>query len=236
MADGALALTAALVELFSAGLPRWQEHRGRDRQRFVNAVASRLAEHHLQVARWSEESHLPTALMSLPTRAPTIGLQLRSIPRRFGGYEGEHRDESDLLLDSGDFAVLGDPGAGKTTTLRRLAGLVALEAPRDVLDSFRYVVLVVCRERDLKQGLYPVLGDITGVVGAVAELVDDPELEIRRILGQGALILVDGLDEVRAADRARIEVELVQLARGLTSSKLIVSCRSGRIPRALGRS
>ncbi|MDW3216732.1 MAG: NACHT domain-containing protein [Ilumatobacteraceae bacterium] len=238
MTDGAMQLSAAIVQFLGTVLPAWQDRKGRDRRRergrFIDAVGGRLAMHHVEVVRWCEESHLPSSLVHLPTDAPTIGLHLRSIPRRLGGAGSPALEELELLFDEGDFAVLGDPGAGKTTTLRRLAREVALEAPSGDPDWFQFVILIVCRERDWRGGLYPVLADITGVKERVAALVDDPEIEIRHLLAQGALILVDGLDEVKSNHRSRLEMQLVQLTRGLTNSKMIVSCRSAAYAESLG--
>ncbi len=140
---------------------------------------------------------------------------------------GRECDELDVLFTNSHVAVLGDPGAGKTTTLRNLARHVALEPEVDENDPFKFVVLVVCRDEDWRtDDLYDVIGAKVGVTGKLAADLDNPESRIREVLNAGALVLIDGLDEVPSAQRVRLEQSVMSLGRHLVGGKVIVSCRS----------
>ncbi len=166
--------------------------------------------------------------MGVPVHAPTIELSFKTIPRRVG-VGGVELNEVDILTTEAHVAVLGDPGAGKTTTLRRLAGWVALEPPAGSGDDWQYVVLIVCRDEAWtpdKDGLYRLLGEKIGVTGKLFADLDNPESRIREALDVGAL-LIDGLDEVPARLRDDVERAIVNLGRHLRRAKIVVSCRSG---------
>lgn len=177
------------------------------------------------MVQWAGEAHgFPT---STTQTAPTIELAFTSIPRKLGS-RGAHLDELDVLFGDRHTALLGDPGAGKTTTLRRLANVVALADQQRSGDQFRFVVLLVCREEDWSDStLLQHLRDKVGITPKIASELDDPDARLRAVLDSGALVVVDGLDEVAAAARDGIERALVSLGRHLTNAKIIVSCRTG---------
>lgn len=206
--------------------PEWRKKEAALRQRLTAETAKAVADHHNYVSQWCQEAH-STLLPGVEPDAPTIELAFRSIPRRLG-MGGKTLDELDLLVSERHVALLGDPGAGKTTTLRRLAKAVAHGPETSPQDDWRFVVVVVCRNENWETDkLYDVLGKKIGITGKLATDLDNPERWIREVLDVGALIVVDGLDEVAPKHRTDLERSLPQLGRHLTRSKLVVSCRSG---------
>ena len=221
-------LAALLKPLIDRAQPAWKKDQQAIRRRFNEEVSRAIGDHHVYVANWCQEAHAGL-LVGVPADGPTIELSFRTIPRRLG-IGGADLEEIDVLTAASHVAVLGDPGAGKTTTLRRLANWVALEPAVANNDDFQYVVLVVCRDEQWssdRDALYQLLGKKIGVTGKLFTDLDNPESRIREVLDIGALVLIDGLDEVPARVRDDIERSIVNLGRHLRRAKIILSCRSG---------
>ena len=222
-------LVALLKPLIDRAQPEWKKQQQALRQRFDEEVHRAISDHHVYVTNWCQEAHAGF-LMGVPSDAPTIDLSFRTIPRRLGMVGGGELDEVEILTSGKHVAVLGDPGAGKTTTLRRLARWVALEPPVDASDELKYVVLIVCRDEEWsadKDVLYRLLGKKVGVSGKLFDDLDNPQSRIRQVLDVGALILIDGLDEVPGRLREDIERGIMNLGRHLQQGKIVLSCRSG---------
>jgi formylglycine-generating enzyme required for sulfatase activity len=109
--------------------------------------------------------------------------------------------------------ILGDPGAGKTTHLKRLLlnclrkGAASVELPEDMLPVF----LPLRDLRDLKHGLDKFIQD-----QLESPHLQTPEGFGERLLKRGNLLfLLDGLDEV--ADRSQRKLVAEWIDRGLRS-------------------
>ncbi|MBL8696608.1 MAG: SUMF1/EgtB/PvdO family nonheme iron enzyme [Planctomycetes bacterium] len=154
--------------------------------------------------------------------------------------EAERSDENLTLLTAlhesirqghRGLVIVGDPGAGKTTHLRRLAlwcasgetavlhlpdGTIPLFLPLRFLESPD----LAAPERDARS-LLPFLAREVGklVPGATAA-------EVERLLTTNpTLLLFDGLDEVPSAARARIARAIEKLIQQFTKARSVVSCR-----------
>lgn len=218
-------LVAALGKVIDSWRPEWKKEQQGLLQRLKDEVPRAVAAHHGYVEAWCAEIHSP-AFGPVPENAPTVELAFRQVPRRLG-LGGTELDELDVLLDPSHMAVLGDLGSGKTTTLRRLARTVSLDAPVSADDPWKFVVVVVCREEKWdKVGLYNVLGRAVGITDRLYRDLDNPRRRIQEVLDSGALILIDGLDEVPRLQRSDLDRDITQLGRHLKNSKVILSCRS----------
>jgi formylglycine-generating enzyme required for sulfatase activity len=112
------------------------------------------------------------------------------------------------------FVLLGDPGSGKTTFVNylayALAASVALAAPLQGMFPIRLVLREVaarCIPPEATKGEARMLwhalqADLAALLGEKAAEVLLPHLQ-HRLLKQGGMILLDGLDEVPEADRRR---------------------------------
>lgn len=197
-------LVTLLGEVIDRSQPEWKKTQQGLRQRLKEEVPRAVADHHTYVVQWCQEVH-GTAFGPLATDTPTVELTFQQVPRRLG-VGSKELDELDVLFEPSHVAVLGDLGAGKTTTLRRLARAVALETPTRPDDEWQFVVVIVCREERWDSvGLYDVLGRVTGITGKLFNELDNPESRIRHVLDAGCLILIDGLDEVPPRHRGDLE-------------------------------
>jgi hypothetical protein len=218
-------LLAVLGPLIKLAQPEWKSDQKALRRRFEDEVSRGIADHHGYVSRWCQERH-NVSLATVSVDASASDQSFRTVPRRLG-VAGKELNELDVLLAPSHVAVLGDLGAGKTTTLRRLASYVALEPETQPDDQWKFAVLVVCRDEQWDTtDLYHVLGKAVGVAGKLFDDIDNPEARIRHILDVGALIVIDGLDEVPPRVRSIVERDITQLGRHLTTAKIVVSCRS----------
>ena len=107
-------LLEKLKKAFSSGLPSGSE----------KDIGSRIAKHLTRVANWASTYNFLG--MGIPKDADkdTIALRFNSTPRRYGAanstYPQKQLSERDLVESSHSSILLGDPGAGKTTTLEEL--------------------------------------------------------------------------------------------------------------------
>jgi predicted NACHT family NTPase len=115
--------------------------------------------------------------------------------------------------------VLGKPGAGKTTFMKRLATL----CNHGEFQAQRVPVFVTMKEFAEAKGqpeLLTYIGQQWGVCG-----LEDTEA-LAKILGQGrALILLDGLDEVQETDHDRILQEIKDFTGRYRDCQFVMTCR-----------
>jgi hypothetical protein len=203
------------------------------RQRFENA----LERHLTYVNNWCARIQMFGMIAPEDTRDATIALNLSDLPRRFrlADSAGDTIGERELLGVGQNIALLGDPGAGKTTTLKRLAQELLTGPLPGEGDLWGFPILVVCRDIDWSKGdflshMRELLGlyDADGTRYQELDLVRTTEQLICDYLDEGpALILVDGLDEIPLNHRNNVERTLARLRDHFRVSHTIVSCRSG---------
>lgn len=116
--------------------------------------------------------------------------------------------------------VLGKPGAGKTTFLKYLAiECICGELRNDLVPIF------ITLEQFSSQSNQKSLQD---VIYKQSENCDVPNNQIFELIKAGkTLILLDGLDEVREADRSRLLKEIKELSVQNDGNQFVVTCRIG---------
>jgi Cdc6-like AAA superfamily ATPase len=114
-------------------------------------VEDRLQNHIAKVEQWSREVQNFFMVEPVETDSETVSLSIDGIPRRFrgGGHgPGDTFSEKELLQSERSFILLGGPGAGKTTTLKRVARRFFRELASEEPAEFPWLapILVVIRE------------------------------------------------------------------------------------------
>lgn len=223
----------------------------------VAESASKSLNRHIEDAlRWSETIQFYGMSQAEDVESLTIELQLDTVPRKFRGINTKTSKitELSLLTDDNNYLLLGDPGSGKTTTIKRLVRFILLEEPVSPSDLWQYPIVIRLREIEEVEPLEAILAGIFGLSFELVHYekkVQEPDAfgkyrwvvkEFTRYEHQGlilgdivaeilnrtrALVLLDGLDEISHEKRSLLDGSISDLARKLTASKLIVSCRSG---------
>ncbi|MDB5678438.1 hypothetical protein [Sphingomonas bacterium] len=118
--------------------------------------------HHIKTIEvWSSRIQTLGMLVPLSTTDATIPLLMNSTPRTFTiNNLTPNLSEADILADSNNYIVLGDPGSGKTTTVKRLVRKVLYEAPSSQNDKVNFPVRIIARELERGHSLYRAIADI----------------------------------------------------------------------------
>jgi hypothetical protein len=163
-----------------------------------------------------------------------------SLPRKFAGKSASNTVTELHLISAADpYVLLGAPGAGKTTSLKRIARRLLTAVPHGATDDAQYPIFVRLREMTRERSIVELLGSILGLTAHATHWTQkEKESAIafhERKIGAiasiayqtGALILLDGLDEVDTAVRASVERDISALAEHSRGAHIIVACRSG---------
>jgi Cdc6-like AAA superfamily ATPase len=141
---------------------------------------------------------------------------------------------------SHNIVVLGQPGAGKTTTMKMIINWL-LKPTNTNLSRFKFPLLVRLREINeggSNSGLCEKLFDILGMSILEKELYEKKQGVFKRLLTQliedlHVLIILDGFDEIKPNLKGQLLNDIKLLSNGLSSSKFILTSRSGEYDEVL---
>lgn len=222
---------------------------GKDDQlaKSLDKVQSAIAAHVTKVENWSatvQTFRMPEARW---TDGSTIPLTFSAIPRKFqdiGSKVIHTYDEEHFFVTRKNYIILGQPGSGKTTTVKRIARALLFTEPKSPRDDIQMPILVRLnvfnRARDTTK---PLMGQIATELGldhalsSQSKESSEPvqrqcegrpiEIALPPILDSlRATILLDGLDEVGASLRTTVESDIRDLALSSRNCRFIVTCRS----------
>ncbi|PZV18103.1 MAG: signal transduction protein [Leptolyngbya sp.] len=119
--------------------------------------------------------------------------------------------------------ILGKPGAGKTTFLKHLA----IQCIGGAFQSDRVPLFITLKDFAETDGQPDLVTFIDRVITPSAHATHEPpKMLTQQILGQGrALILLDGLDEVRETDASRVLREIQQFSDLYSRNAVIITNR-----------
>jgi energy-coupling factor transporter ATP-binding protein EcfA2 len=204
--------------------------------------------HLIEVETWSTEVSFSDLKKAKYLSDIFIELDLFVYPRRIRIDTREFIQSIPLktIFDNskGHFILLGQPGAGKTTSMKYLCQLL-LHDKEYYPDRFSFPVLIKLRELNNLNRMpessliFDQIFEILGLNIELPEQVtkkerDNKWKEIKRKLVIGALnelkvlLILDGFDElVKIEDRDEVVQAIKKLSAQLTASTLIVTSRSG---------
>lgn len=195
---------------------------------------------------WSKHIQFFGMSQGHSTQERTIDLSY-GIPRKFSNRKRtEYYSENDLLKIKRNLILLGDPGSGKTTTIKRLVQKIFTSVDDENISGGRFPIIVVLREYPNGESIHEMICTQLGLLKYCTIYDDfDPDSEFEKekrvqigkvplreavpiiLENLRPIIFIDGLDEVDPATRRNLEVDVGRLARKLEKSKIIASCRSG---------
>lgn len=201
--------------------------------------------HRLYLDKWSSFVPLPLFENSDKTLDSTIELQIT----RDGNEEFSFTPEVVLLKDNGNVVIKGPPGAGKTTTLKRL--IKHCIANEDNSEKPVLPILIELNKKDVKS----ISSEILKIFNLRTENIVEKEYYFEWINGKREekerrfniqyigefrlddfmplfleaariVVFIDGLDEVDATTQDSIQKEIENLGMKLDKSKIIITVRS----------
>jgi hypothetical protein len=157
-----------------------------------------------------------------------LGLDLGLV--RHGGGRREAVRVGDLFAADGHIAILGRPGAGKTTSLQRIAQYAIGAWTRGGGG-----VPVLVRLRDLRPE-ETLVSHLLTLFGIGVQMPAESSREMRQawakrvalpyLASVSAVLLVDGLDEIGGPTRREVEAELRDIALTPGPHRLFLTCRA----------
>ncbi|MEU8821967.1 NACHT domain-containing protein [Actinoplanes sp. NPDC048796] len=231
-------LTQALDRLPSPTLdaPAGTDLDSQFRVRYLNhlvAALSNLEIYGVDIHRYRLETQLTVAYISLTVSGDAARLsrsQQRWIPGPSHG--DQYSDESDAvrveqaLSLARRMLVRGEAGSGKTTLLQWIAVNAARSAFAAELKSWNGNVPFLIRLRHYADGPLPRPEQfLDGVADALVGLM--PASWVHRQLAEGAILCVDGVDEVSEAQRRRVREWLRGLLTAYPTLQVVVTSRPG---------
>lgn len=172
----------------------------------------------------------------------SISLEFTNHHRRFQSVvQGQTLDEIDILNADGHQILLGDPGAGKTTTLKRLTNKTFEILFSDSTNDFKYSFPIVIRlfEIEPHETLLTHICDQLGIQYEVREVEQERTKKKEYFVGRHRLsialgqylddletiVFLDALDEVNSQVREQVFRDVKDLSNVLKRSKIILSSR-----------
>ena len=216
-------------------------------------VADGLTGLTLEAKSWA--SSIQIFGMNAPLDATKHTAQLSfGTPRKFvsmGSSQEDSLSEEDILGSKRNLMLLGDPGSGKTTTMKRLTNELHRFRLSSIIRKKSVPIPIILREEEI-ESLYFMIARKIGILDIFRDPrsreTNDPykcsigEKEKSISLGSSlptvlnqmrAILLLDGLDELDLKQRLLIEKEIRNLSRRLKQAKIIVTCRSGSFTREM---
>lgn len=197
---------------------------------------------------WSRSVQMFGMAAGASTAERTIDLDFGT-PRRFVTSDNiDELVEQDLTDAFEHTVILGDPGAGKTTTFKRLVVQYLSAIEKSKTGRCPIPIVIVLRELSDGDELAEIICAKIGLIRYCKRKTEDgspqgghQDRRGQLFLGDSPLrtalpklldeldvvIFFDGLDETSPHSRISLEKEIAGLARSLRRSTLFVSCRSG---------
>jgi len=154
-----------------------------------------VAAHLREALGWSRRMQFYGMSTASETDMSTIPLRLKVEPRRFRSTSSAiERYEAELLADERNYLLLGDPGAGKTTTIKRLVQRLFVEEPFSETDQYTFPIVLRLRELSRRETILTATATALGIP-VQRRRAEQTSVDKRETLWVGPRRLLDVLAE-----------------------------------------
>jgi len=207
-------------------------------------IQDSLIEHIQKTKNWSSEITFKDLKSSKGIQQTYIELDMYVYPRKIRMYENENIETiplKDIFLNNKNhIVILGQPGAGKTTSMKYLCQSIFF-SDNPATTAFKYPILVKLRDfnnhRNTKNDAGIIIEYLYNLFGLSIDIKENQsEGEIIRtkqklvyyiIEKLNVLLIIDGFDELTYRSHREIVLsEIKELANFLENSKLLVTSRT----------
>ena len=203
-----------------------------------------LTKHIVHAEAWSATINMLGLSMPADIEKQSIALAISSQPRKFHAVRDPDAttDESHILESSSSIIILGDPGAGKTTAIKRSLRRLIVESQELGALNYEFPLLVFGRDLSNDSNLFEAIFNAIGftispgTAGINSKEFDDwlrnRPAHIRQavttaLLNAPVIVFIDGIDEINPTWRSDFERDVEYLNNTMSRGKIIATCRSG---------
>lgn len=208
----------------------------------IDLANKRIQEHIKEVKRWANQIKFKDLPDNRSLTSIYVNLDTYLVPARIHVHAKERESKSpfeEVIVKSRNHCViLGQPGAGKTTSLKRIVNLIEE-------NKFEYTFPILLKFRDLTNftNQSPILNHILKIIPLTFDFKDSDdsnfstgqinikqETTIALLNHLKPIIILDGYDEIRENKYKEIVLkELTLLFERLRDARIVLSCRTGEL-------
>lgn len=202
------------------------------------SVEHSIADQAVGIERWS--SSIQILNMGRPALVETNTIELtisNRVKRIYTDDEFKIFDESEIFSLNSNFILFGGPGAGKTTTVKRLCRKLFKEEPISETDRYQVPFVIRCRDIVKEENLADYIASLLSVKIEAEDAVKFEssrtqkrlELIAKFLDAAGCFVFIDGLDEYPQQQLGRLMEDIGALAGLCSVSNFLCTTRSGAI-------